>query len=84
MATPSGILAWRIPYRGTWRATVHGAAKNLTRLKRLSMHHRRFLIPVLSQFLEFSFLINFNVYTHMYLTNNAAFLPPLKLLLNQW
>ena len=24
--------------RGTWRATVHGIAKNRTRLKRLSMH----------------------------------------------
>ena len=46
--------------------------------------HRRFLIPVFSQFLELSFLPNFNVYIHMYLTNNAVFLPPPELLLNQW
>ena len=33
MATHSSILAWRIPMdRGDWRATVHGVAKNLTRL----------------------------------------------------
>ena len=25
--------------RGTWRATVHGVAKNQTRLKRLSIHN---------------------------------------------
>ena len=31
MATPSSILAWRIPMdRGAWRATVHGVAKNQT------------------------------------------------------
>ena len=29
MATPSIILAWRIPMdRGAWRATVHGVAKS--------------------------------------------------------
>ena len=33
MATYSNILAWRIPMdRGTWQATVHGVAKNQTRL----------------------------------------------------
>ena len=35
----SSILAWRIPMdRGAWWATVHGAAKNQTRLKRLHRH----------------------------------------------
>ena len=33
MATHSSILAWRILMdRGTWRVTVHGLAKSLTRL----------------------------------------------------
>ena len=33
MATPSSILAWRIPMdRGAWRATVQGIAKSQTRL----------------------------------------------------
>ena len=33
MATPSNILAWRIPVdRGAWCATVHGVAKIQTRL----------------------------------------------------
>ena len=33
MATPSGILAWRIPVdRGPWRATVRGVAKSQIRL----------------------------------------------------
>ena len=30
MATPSSLLAWRVPMdRGAWRATVHGIAKEL-------------------------------------------------------
>ena len=32
MATHSSILAWRIPRRGAWRATVHGVIKSQTRL----------------------------------------------------
>ena len=33
MATPSGILAWRIPMdRGAWQTTVFGVAKSQTRL----------------------------------------------------
>ena len=32
-ATQSSSLAWRIPYRGAWWATVHRAAQNQTRLK---------------------------------------------------
>ena len=36
MTTHSSILAWKNPMdRGAWRATVHGVAKNQTRL---SMH----------------------------------------------
>ena len=36
-ASHSRILTWRIPKdRGAWWATVHGAAKSWTRLKRLS------------------------------------------------
>ena len=31
MATPSSILAWRIPMdRGAWQATVHGVAWSQT------------------------------------------------------
>ena len=30
MATHSSILAWRIPYRGAWWATVHGVAESDT------------------------------------------------------
>ena len=30
MATPSSLLAWRVPMdRGAWQATVHGIAKEL-------------------------------------------------------
>ena len=39
MATHSSIRAWRIPWtEEAWQATVHGAAKCQTQLKRLSMH----------------------------------------------
>ena len=31
MATHSSILAWRIPDRGAWQATVHGVTKSQTR-----------------------------------------------------
>ena len=31
-ATRSSILAWKIPWRGAWWATVYGAAKSQTRL----------------------------------------------------
>ena len=30
MATHSSILAWRIPWTGAWRATVHGVANSWT------------------------------------------------------
>ena len=33
MATPSSILAWRIPQTGAWRATVHGVTKSPTQLR---------------------------------------------------
>ena len=32
MATHSSIVAWRIPQRGAWQATVHGITKSWTRL----------------------------------------------------
>ena len=32
MATHSSILAWRIPWTGAWRPTVHGVAKSWTQL----------------------------------------------------
>ena len=33
MATPSSIVAWRVPMdRGAWRAMVHGVEKSWTRL----------------------------------------------------
>ena len=39
MATPSSVLAWRIPMdRGAWQTTVRGVAKSQTRRKKLSMH----------------------------------------------
>ena len=31
-ATHSSILAWEIPWRGAWRATVHGVAKESDRI----------------------------------------------------
>ena len=35
VATPSSILAWRIPMdRGAWQATVHGVTKSPTQLSR--------------------------------------------------
>ena len=44
MATHSSALAWRISMdRGAWWATVHGVAKNCTRLKQLSMHTHIFV-----------------------------------------
>ena len=36
METHSSILAWRIPWTGAWRATVHGVAKHQTRLSKPS------------------------------------------------
>ena len=33
MATPSSILAWRIPWTGAWGIIVHGVAKCQTQLK---------------------------------------------------
>ena len=39
-ATPSSIIAWRIPMdRGAWRATVHGVTKSQTRLSDLAHTH---------------------------------------------
>ena len=38
MATHSSILAWRIPCRGAWRATVLRVTKSQTWLKQFSMH----------------------------------------------
>ena len=32
MATHSSILAWRIPWIGVWRATVHRVMKSWTQL----------------------------------------------------
>ena len=42
MATPSSVLAWRIPgTRGAWWAAVYGVAHSQTRLKRLSSSSSR-------------------------------------------
>ena len=30
MTTHSSIFAWKIPWRGTWQATVYGVAKSWT------------------------------------------------------
>ena len=38
IATHSSILAWKIPHRGAWRATVHRVPKSWTGLKQLSMN----------------------------------------------
>ena len=40
MATPSSILAWRIPMdRGAWQATVCGVAKGQTQLSHEAQQH---------------------------------------------
>ena len=51
MATPSGILAWRIPMdRGAWQVTVHGVTESDT-TERLSIStHKIFLIRRFSDF----------------------------------
>ena len=42
MATPSSVLAWRIPGTGgAWWAAVYGVAQSQTRLKRLSSSSSR-------------------------------------------
>ena len=38
MTTHSSILAWRIPWTESLRATVHRVTKSQTQLKQLSMH----------------------------------------------
>ena len=38
MATHSSILAWRIPWRGAWWATVPGAAKELDTSEQKQTH----------------------------------------------
>ena len=39
MATPSSILAWRIPVdSGAWRATVHGVTNSWTQLSDSAQH----------------------------------------------
>ena len=38
MATHSSILAWRIPWRGAWWATVHGVAKELDTTEQKQTH----------------------------------------------
>ena len=35
MSTHSSILAWRIPWRGAWQATVHKVTESQTQLKQL-------------------------------------------------
>ena len=39
---PLPFLAWRIPWRGAWKATVHGVSQNQTWLKRLSTWKRKY------------------------------------------
>ena len=42
MATHSSTLVWRIPVdRGAWQATVHGVAKHLTQLNKISTAQHR-------------------------------------------
>ena len=36
MATHSSTLAWRIPWKGAWSATVHGVTKSRTQLSDFS------------------------------------------------
>ena len=53
MATHSSILAWKIPGRGAWQATVNGVAKGLdtyrhTHLK-IRMFHIKFEISDFSR-----------------------------------
>ena len=37
MAIHTGILAWEIPWTGTWQATVHGVAKESDTTERLTL-----------------------------------------------
>ena len=38
MATHSSILAWKIPWTGAWRATVHGITKSQMQLSTHTQH----------------------------------------------
>ena len=63
MAAHSSIPAWRIPWRGAWRATDHRAAQSWTQLKRLGTAQdfiTRLYPPDLSIHLTVSSL-NFNL-----------------------
>ena len=42
MATHSSILAWRIPWRGTWQATVYGVAKESDTIELLNSSNNGF------------------------------------------
>ena len=42
MATHSSILAWRIPRRGTWQATVYGVAKESDTIELLNSSNNGF------------------------------------------
>ena len=50
MVMHSSILAWGIPWRGAWRATVPGVVKSQTQLKRLSTHPSICMPVLISQF----------------------------------
>ena len=38
MATHSRTIAWKIPWTGTWQATIHGVTKSRTRLSDFTFH----------------------------------------------
>ena len=55
MVMHSSILVWGIPWRGAWRATVHGIVKSQTQLKRLSTH-LSICMPILMWNMYFCFI----------------------------
>ena len=52
MATHSSVLAWRIPWTGAWRATVHGVPRvgyNLTTKERRDSYSK-YIINIYTTF----------------------------------
>ena len=62
MANHSSVLAWRIPWRGAWRAAVHRAAKSQTWWK-----YSGVLLKVFTHFLNAMFLLLLNCKYYLFI-----------------